>query len=131
MSQEKVNRYKAEKANRYTNLKKAKRKKAMTKASLILLAIVIIAAIGTAIGFSAYNKYQSYVASLPDYTSTSKVISDMAGILETEEETEDGTQAEDESNAAGVEQTEASSESVTEGTQTADTTADTTQSSSN
>lgn len=123
MSKEKVERYKAEKANRYNNLKKTKRKRTATKIGLWLFVLVVVAAIGTAIGFTAYNKYQSYIASLPNYTSTDKIISDMAGILETEEE----TTGEGETEAESAEQIEESktSESTAEETQEAVKTAST------
>ena len=86
MSKEKVDRYKQEKANRKANLEKEKKKKFWTKAACWVIGLAIIAGIGTAIGFSIRNSYNAYLASLPDYDRTSLVISDLAGITETETE---------------------------------------------
>lgn len=53
MSQEKVERYKQEKANRKKNMKKAKIKKNLCK---IGAGIVVILALG-AVGYSSYQSY--------------------------------------------------------------------------
>ena len=55
MSQEKVNRYKEEKANRKQNVAKEKRKKAISKVVGVLAAVVIIGWVG----YSAVDSYQS------------------------------------------------------------------------
>ena len=55
MSQEKVNRYKEEKANRKQNVAKEKRKRAISKVVGVLAAVVIIGWVG----YSAVDSYQS------------------------------------------------------------------------
>lgn len=87
MSQQKVDKYKQEKANRRENLKKEKKKKMWTKIGLCVVAILIVGGVGAGIGYTGYNQYKSYKASQPNYSSDSKVIADYAGILETEEAT--------------------------------------------
>lgn len=70
MSQEKVNRYKEEKANRKQNVAKEKRKKAISKVVGVLAAVVII-------GWVGYSTVDSYQSSQPreqvevDYTAVS------------------------------------------------------------
>ncbi len=70
MSQEKVNRYKEEKANRKQNVAKEKRKKAISKVVGVLAAVVII-------GWVGYSAVDSYQSSQPreqvevDYTAVS------------------------------------------------------------
>lgn len=54
MSQEKVARYKEEKANRKKNMKKAKMKKALGKTAAWIAGIAIVGAIG-------YSSYISYI----------------------------------------------------------------------
>lgn len=94
MSQEKVNKYKEQKANRKELLAKEKRNKKLGKAAWIIVFVLIIAGIGTAIGIEIHRWYENtYLPSQPDYSAESLVISDVAGVLE--EETE--TAAEDES----------------------------------
>ncbi len=87
MSQEKVERYKQEKAHRKENVEKERRKK---KAGRILTWVVILAVcggIGGAIGVTFYNDYQARLAARPDYARENMVVSDLTGILETEAET--------------------------------------------
>lgn len=55
MSQEKVNRYKEEKANRKQTMAKEKRKKGVQKVAGILVAVVIVGWVG----YSAVDAYQS------------------------------------------------------------------------
>ena len=55
MSQEKVDRYKKEKANRKKNMKKEKFQNILRKCAVALVGIVLIGWIG----FSAYNTYES------------------------------------------------------------------------
>ncbi|KIR03145.1 hypothetical protein P261_01960 [Lachnospiraceae bacterium TWA4] len=86
MSQQKVDRYKQEKANRRENLKKQKKKKLWTKIGLYGLAAVLTCGIVGGIGLTINNQYKAYIASQPDYSSTSKVIPDYANILADETE---------------------------------------------
>ena len=85
MSQEKVNKYKEEKANRKETIAKQKRQKARNK--VIAIAVAVVLAVGTvgAIGLTIRNEYKAYINSLPSYSSTSFVVSDDAGVLSTEE----------------------------------------------
>lgn len=88
MSQEKVERYKQEKAHRKENVEKERRKK---KAGRILTWVIILAVcggIGGAIGVTFYNDYQAKLAARPNYAREEMVVSDLTGILqETEAET--------------------------------------------
>lgn len=54
MSQEKVERYKKEKANRKKTMKRAKMKKNLLKAAAVVVIVLAIAGIG-------YSSYQSYL----------------------------------------------------------------------
>lgn len=85
MSQEKVNKYKEEKANRKELIAKQKRQKARNKLIAIVVAVVLsVGAVG-AIGLTIRNEYKAYIDSLPTYSSTSFIVSDDAGVLSTEE----------------------------------------------
>ncbi|MCC8028774.1 MAG: hypothetical protein LIO75_03080 [Lachnospiraceae bacterium] len=55
MSQEKVDRYKAEKKNRPQEIKKAKQRKVISR----IVGAVVVVAIAVWIGYSGYNVYQS------------------------------------------------------------------------
>lgn len=55
MSQEKVNRYKEEKANRKQTIAKEKRKRTLRKVAGVLVAVVIVGWVG----YSAVDSYQS------------------------------------------------------------------------
>ncbi len=85
MSQEKVNKYKEEKANRKELIAKQKRQKARNK--MIAIAVAVVLAVGAvgAIGLTIRNEYKAYINSLPSYSSTSFIVSDDAGVLSTEE----------------------------------------------
>ena len=85
MSQEKVNKYKEEKANRKETIAKKKRQQARNK--MIAIAVAVVLAVGAvgAIGLTIRNEYKAYINSLPSYSSTSFVVSDDAGVLSTEE----------------------------------------------
>ena len=85
MSQEKVDRYKEQKANRKELMAKEKRKKAVAKTVTIVIAVlVLVGAIG-AIGLTIRNERNAYLNSLPSYSATSFVVSDEAGMLSTED----------------------------------------------
>ena len=95
MSQEKVDKYKEYKKNRREILAKEKKKKKMEKIAGWAILVVLVAALGTAVGVTIYNQHQANLAALPNYTVTEKVVADMAGILdETEEAGETETEAE-------------------------------------
>lgn len=85
MSQEKVNKYKEEKANRKELIAKQKRQQARNK--MIAIAVAVVLAVGAvgAIGLTIRNEYKAYIDSLPSYSSTSFIVSDDAGMLSTEE----------------------------------------------
>lgn len=96
MSQEKVDKYKEQKANRKELLAKEKRHKKLVKTAWIAGFILVIAGIGTAIGIEAHMWYvNKYLPSKPNYTSESLVISDLAGVLDDETAAEDETKADD------------------------------------
>ena len=85
MSQEKVNKYKEEKANRKEAIAKQKRQQARNKViAIVVAAVLAVGAVG-AIGLTIRNEYKAYINSLPSYSSTSFVVSDDAGVLSTEE----------------------------------------------
>ncbi len=54
MSQEKVERYKKEKANRKQTMKRAKLRKGMLKAAAVVVVVLAIVGVG-------YSSYQSYL----------------------------------------------------------------------
>ena len=85
MSQEKVNKYKEEKANRKEAIAKQKRQQARNKVIAIVVAVVLAVSAVGAIGLTIRNEYKAYITSLPSYSSTSFVVSDDAGVLSTEE----------------------------------------------
>ncbi len=95
MSQAKVDKYKEYKKNRREILAKEKRKKKMEKIAGWAILVVLVAALGTAVGVTIYNQHQANLAALPNYTVSEKVVADMAGILEeTAEADEAETEAE-------------------------------------
>lgn len=81
MSVEKVNKYKEEKANRKQILedqkKKAKQVKTMVAAIVVVVAILIVGAIGITIR----NEYQAYLNGQPNYDTTQMLVGDLAGVL--------------------------------------------------
>ncbi len=85
MSQEKVDRYKEQKANRKELMAKEKRKRAVTRAIAITIAVLVLAGAVGAIGLTIRNERIAYLASLPSYSTTSFVVPDEAGMLSTEE----------------------------------------------
>lgn len=87
MSKEKVDAYKAQKANRKENIAKAKAKQKRDKWIGTALAVVIVAGLAFALGLTGWNEYQSYQNSRPDYAREEMVVSDLTGILDTVEET--------------------------------------------
>lgn len=119
MSQKKVDEYKKYKQNRRANIKKEQRKNKLTIAAMWAVLILVIAAVGAAIGVSIYNNYKEKLASMPTYSTTSYILADLAGIQEeeesseeaTENETEDASETDDTAGASGAEQE--SSEEVT------------------
>ena len=110
MSQKKVDEYKNYKKNRRENIKKEKRKERLTMAAMWGAVVVFIACVGGAMGVSIYNKYQAKQAALPTYGSTSFILSDMAGIQDTEDQTQSETVNESEE-ASSVESSESESAS--------------------
>ena len=109
MSQEKVNKYKEQKANRKEIIAKEKRAKKLSKIAWISAAIIIVVGIVAALGIEIHRWYvNDYLPSLPTYSAETLVISDLAGVLEEEteaEETEAETEAEE--TEAEAEETEA------------------------
>lgn len=88
MSQEKVERYKQEKAHRKENVEKERRKKKAGKVLTWVIILAVCGGIGGAIGVTFYNDYQAKLAARPDYAREEMVVSDLTGVLqETEAET--------------------------------------------
>lgn len=86
MSQEKVDRYKQEKANRDKLLKKQKRNKMLTKLGGLAVCLVIVGWVG----FSAFNKF--YTPPVKNYEVKTTAVDDyLQGLNETE--TESATEA--------------------------------------
>lgn len=111
MSQQKVDKYKEYKANRKEILAKQKRRARMTKITIWAVLILIVCAIIGGIIYANVKNYQDFLASIPDYTATGQLFSDMVGVL-SEDETEDGTDEEDETD--GTDETEGEAEDETE-----------------
>lgn len=85
MSQEKVNKYKEQKANRKELMAQEKRKKARAKLIAIVVSVVVAVAAVGAIGLTIRNEYKAYIDSLPTYSTTSFVLTDEAGVLTTDD----------------------------------------------
>lgn len=103
MSLEKVNKYKEDKKNRKEILAKEKKQKKLYRIGGWVTGIVIVGGLVAMLGLTAKNSYQEYLESKPNYTASSRVITDMTGILDTlemealevEEIEEDGETAAD------------------------------------
>lgn len=92
MSQEKVEKYKQEKAHRKEIILKERRKKKATKFAVRLAVVLVCAGICGAVGLTFYNEYQADLAARPDYTRDEMVVSDLTGILDEDSETETATE---------------------------------------
>ncbi len=104
MSQEKVNKYKEQKANRKEILAKEKRAKKLSKIAWLSAFVIVVVGIVAVLGMEIHRWYNDeYLPSLPTYKAETLVVSDLAGILE--EETEADTKAEEKETEA--EETEA------------------------
>lgn len=83
MSQQKVDRYKEQKAKRKELVEKERKQRKVRKGLAIALTVVILGLISGAIGLTAYNEYKEYQANLPDYTAAgSMIVDDLAGVLD-------------------------------------------------
>ncbi len=119
MSQRKVDQYKEQKARRKELVEKERKQRKRMKALVIAVVILVAAGVGTGIGFTIRNQYIKIQNAKPDYSSSSLVVQDMAGIL-TEETGEaetagDGTEAAGETESAAGETTEAAGETTSAG----------------
>jgi len=81
MSQQKVDAYKARKANRKEEIEKANRKRKLNKLTGRLIAAVCGLGLVVALGVTGWNQYQAYQASKPHYERTEMIVSDLAGVL--------------------------------------------------
>ncbi len=97
MSQEKVNAYKEQKANRKANLEKEKKQKKAAALGLKIAGALAGVGLLVALGITGVNAYKNYQSSLPNYDRDEAVIYDMAGVLD--EETEADTAEADETAA--------------------------------
>ena len=88
MSQAKVDKYKEYKANRKEILAKERRKKKLAKIGGWVVCALIVAGIAGGIVYYQYEKEQEYLAAVPDYSATTMEVTDMVGVLETEEAVE-------------------------------------------
>ncbi|MBQ4531458.1 MAG: hypothetical protein IJA36_12755 [Lachnospiraceae bacterium] len=79
MSQEKVERYKKEKANRKKTLKKEKRVKFLCKLAGCLAGVAVVGAIG-------YSAYHSYINKPVEVTADMSAFDDYVTGISTEEE---------------------------------------------
>ena len=121
MSVEKVNKYKENKKNRKEILEKERKKKKLYRIGGWAAGIVVVGGLVLMLGLTAKNSYNDYLAAQPDYSSDSVIISDMTGILETEEaegtvedETAEGETAEDETAETSDETDETAEETKAE-----------------
>ena len=105
MSQQKVDKYKEQKARRKELVEKERKQRKRMRALVIAIVVVVIAGVGTGIGLTIRNQYIKIQNAKPDYSSSSLILQDMAGVLEEESEDLDG-----ELEGAESEETEASGE---------------------
>ena len=119
MSQQKVDKYKEQKARRKEIVEKERRDRTMRKAIAALILILVIAGIGAGIGITIRNQYIKAQNAKPDYTASSLVVQDMAGILKTETSADaaGGETSADEANAEETAQA-AETEAATEAAET-------------
>lgn len=124
MSQKKVDEYKKYKRNRREIIKKEKRKNRLIMAGIWVFVVIFIACVGASIGVTFYNNYQTKLASLPTYGSTSFILSDIVGIQSEQEEAEDASEeagsVEEASVEAQSEEVESTDASETESTEMAE-----------
>lgn len=111
MSQQKVDKYKEQKARRKELVEKERKQRKRMKALAIAIVVVVIAGIGTGIGFTIRNQYIKIQNAKPDYSSSSLVVQDMAGILAEETESvSDGEEGTGAGETEAAEETEAAGE---------------------
>ena len=110
MSQLKVDKYKEYKNNKKEILAKQERKKKIEKIATWTITIGILGGLAGAVGVTIYNEYQKKLASVPNYTSDSYLLSDMTGVLSMEEKSEE-SKGNDNSNEQSTENEDASVES--------------------
>ena len=94
MSQQKVDKYKEQKAKRKELVEKERKQKKLMRLVTILIAVVVLAGIGTGIGITVRNQYIKAQNAKPDYSSSSLVVQDMAGILTEETAADEGEETE-------------------------------------
>ena len=94
MSQQKVDKYKEQKAKRKELVEKERKQKKLMRLVTILIAEVVLAGIGTGIGITVRNQYIKAQNAKPDYSSSSLVVQDMAGILTEETAADEGEETE-------------------------------------
>lgn len=104
MSQEKVNKYKEYKKNRKEIIAQEKKKKKVQRAMGYSVVGIFCAGIVGALGVTAWNEYNAYLESRPNYAQESYILGDMNKLFE--EETEESTEEKE---------TEKETEETTEG----------------
>ena len=105
MSSKKVDQYKEYKKNKKKILKSEKRKNTAAKMCAWLIVLAAVAVVAYFVGSAVVKAYQDYLESRPDYTSTSFMLGDQAGIRDKETE-EDTTEAVTEAATTAEAQTE-------------------------
>ncbi len=124
MSVEKMNYYKEQKTHRKENLAKEKRRKQARRAAWTILGVVVAVGLCGAIGLTGYNTYKAREAAKPDYSASSLVIGDAAGVLSTEEAAEEVELGEVEAEAGEAEEAEAGEPAAEEAADAAEEAAD-------
>lgn len=85
MSQAKVDKYKEYKKNRKENIAKEKRKNLVEKIAAWAVVAVFVLFIAGAVIYKGISEYQARLAAQPTYDTSSYLLTDMSGVLETEE----------------------------------------------
>lgn len=81
MSQQKVDRYKKEKANRKQTIKKEKRKNVICRMAAATAAVVVVGGIGYSIYHTQAEKAAKAGVQV-DYTAVNELASELAGVSE-------------------------------------------------
>lgn len=113
MSQQKVDKYKEYKANRKEILAKQKRRAKLTKIAVWAVVVLIICAIIGGGIYAGVKNYQDFLASVPDYTASTLLFSDMVGVL-SEDETDDTSQDDETDDTSEEDETDDKEEEETD-----------------
>ena len=89
MSKEKVDKYREDKLKRKELLEKEKHKKKQQKILRVFITSLVCVLLVGALVLTGVNMWKNKEASAPDYNRDALIISDIAGVLETEAEAEE------------------------------------------